>query len=73
VRAPKKIFSKIGQLIRQSDTLLVRQFAPLAALHLGDKRALNRVGAGLVFRFASLAISLLFFGGGEGHHWTLAR
>jgi len=73
MRAPKKIFREIGQLIRQSDALLVRQFAPLAALRLGDERALVRVGAGLVFCPESLAITLLFFGGSEGHYRRLAR
>jgi len=73
VRAPKKIFSEIGDLIRQSDALLVRQFASLAALRLDDERALDRVGADLVFRLASFAIPLLFFGGEEGHYRRLAR
>ena len=34
MRAPKKIFSEIGHLIRQSDTLLIRHLAALAPLHL---------------------------------------
>jgi len=67
VRAPKKIFSEIGQLIRQSDALLVRQFAATAPLHLLQERPLDRIGGGLVCGFAFVAVAPVLLGGREGH------
>jgi hypothetical protein len=66
-RAPKKIHRQIRQPVRQGNTLLVRQFAATAALHLLQERPLDRVGGGLVCGFAFVAVAPLLLGGREGH------
>src|SRR5262245_8254431 len=66
-RAPKKIHRQIRQPVRQGNTLLVRQFAATAALHLLQERPLDRIGGGLVCGFAFVAVAPLLLGGREGH------
>ena len=58
-RAPKKIHRQIRQPVRQGNTLLVRQFAATAALHLLQERPLDRIGGGLVCGFAFVAVAPL--------------
>jgi len=62
-RAPKKIHRQIRQPVRQGNTLLVRQFAATAALHLLQERPLDRMGGGLVCGFAFVAVAPLLLGG----------
>jgi len=65
-RAPKKIHRQIRQSVRQGNTLLVRQFAATAALHLLQERPLDRIGGGLVCGFAFVAVAPLLLGGRGG-------
>src|SRR5262249_24882382 len=65
--SPKKIPCEVGQLLRQRDTLLVRQLAALAPLHLEQERALDRVDVRSVRRFESIAVVSLLLGGRKGH------
>ena len=66
-RAPKKIHRQIRHPVRQGNTLLVRQFAATAALHLLQERPLDRMGGGLVCGFTFVAVAPLLLGGREGH------
>ena len=66
-RAPKKIHRQNRQPVRQGNTLLVRQFAATAPLHLLQERPLDRIGGGLVCGFAFVAVAPLLLGGREGH------
>ena len=65
VRSPQKIHREVGQLLRQSDALLVRHL--IAPLYLEEECALDRVGVCLVCDFELLAVAALLLGGGEGH------
>jgi hypothetical protein len=73
LRSPEVLFRRVRELVRNSGTLLNREFAALAALDVLQQRLLDQVGTVERQGALALAVAFLFLGGGNGHTVTLPQ